>query len=304
MDFSIGSDPEFILVDEKNNAKSAIGIIKGTRNKRIKINQNEFYYDNVLAECTIKPSKTKEEFYKNIQESISILKNLAKPYNISFESSSYFSSSELVHPHARKSGCAVEYCAYSLETISSRKINKIFQNSKLRTAGGHIHLGTNLGKNHESCVMLVRMLDLFLGFTSLFLDNCESSTERRKIFGAAGRYRQPNHGLEYRTLGNFWLHDRNLIELVYEICEFTIKFTEEKGYDNFWRVDHDKLNSDDFWNNDGDPASCHVCYGYNAYRFRKLFNMNKQDLETHSKEIKEIINYYLPKNIINKINCF
>lgn len=301
MNFTIGSDPEFILVDNQNICRSAIGIIKGTRNKRLRINQNEFYYDNVLAECTVKPSKTKEEFCENIKNSIKILREITTPLTLSNLSSAEFSSQELLHPDARKSGCSAEYCAYSLDAISPKKINKIFKKTNLRSAGGHIHLGTDLGKNHESCVMLIRMLDLFLGFTSLFLDNSKSSLERRKIFGAAGRYRQPKYGVEYRTLGNYWLFDDKQIELVYEVCEFTIKFTEEKGYENFWKVDQEKLNSDEFWNNDGDPASCHICYGYDICKFRKLFTMNKQDLEFNSKEIKKIVNYYLPANIKNKI---
>jgi hypothetical protein len=301
MNFSIGSDPEFILINNQNEFKSAIGIINATRNKRLKINKNEFYYDNVLAECTVKPSYSKEEFYKNINESIEILEEIIKPYNLSKLSSAYFSSEELIHPDARKSGCAVEYCAYSLETISSRKINKILKNSKLRTAGGHVHLGTELGKSHDSCVMLVRMLDLFLGFPFLFLDSSKTSVERRNLFGSAGRYRQPKHGVEYRTLGNFWLFEKELIELVYDICEFVIKFTAEKGYENFWKVDYEKLNSDDFWNNNGDPSSCHICYGYDANKFRNLFVMNKEELLINSKEIKEIVDYYLPKNIKNKI---
>lgn len=301
MNFTIGTDPEFILVDENEQFKSAIGIIKGTKEKRIKINNIEFYYDNVLAECVVTPAETKEEFVINVNNSIDIYKKLINPYKISNFSSAYFSNEDLLHPDAQVAGCAVEYCAYALSPISSKKINKIFKNTKLRTAGGHVHLGTNLGKSHESCVMLVRMLDLFLGFTSLFLDNTSSSIERRKIYGSAGRYRQPKHGVEYRTLGNFWLFDNKLIETVYEICEFVIKFTEEKGYENFWKVDNEKLNSDDFWNNDGNPSECHVCYGYDIINFKKLFFMSKEDLEINSKEIKDIVNFYLPDKIKEKI---
>lgn len=302
MDFTIGSDPEFILIDEKNNIKSAIGVIKGTRNKRLKINQIDFYYDNVLAECTVKPSKTKEEFVLNIKKSIDIFKELVKPYKITTLSSAYFSSEELLHKDARKAGCAVEYCAYKLEAISPKKIDKIFGKTKLRTAGGHVHLGTDLGKNHELCVMLVRMLDLFLGFTFLFLDDSKESIERRKIYGASGRYRQPKYGVEYRTLGNYWLSSPKLAELVYDICEFTIKFTQENKYENFWRVDNEKLNSDDFWNNGGDPSKCHECYGYDIKKFKNLFFMSGQNLQEESKEIREIVEFYLPQNIKNQIN--
>ena len=301
MNFTIGTDPEFILVDKCNKFTSAIGIVKGTKEKRIKINNFEFYYDNVLAECVVPPSKNKEEFVKNINNSIELYNKLINPYKISQISSAYFSTEDLLHPDSQVAGCAAEYCAYSLSPISSKKINKIFKNTKLRTAGGHIHLGTGLGKNHESCIMLVRMLDLFLGFISLFLDNSTSSIERRKIYGLPGRYRQPEHGVEYRTLGNFWLFDNKTIELVYDICEFVIKFTEEKGYENFWKVDNEKLDSDEFWNNDGDPSTCHICYGYDIENFKKLFLMPKDELERSSQEIKDIINFYLPNKIKERI---
>lgn len=299
MNFTIGSDPEFIIIDDQNKIKSAIGIVKGTRNKRIKIEQNEFYYDNVLAECTIKPAKSKDEFLENIKKSVSIYKELIKPYKLTTISSAWYSSEDLLHSHARKSGCAVEYCAYSLDTISSKKIDKILNTTKLRTAGGHVHLGTELGKNHDTCVMLVRMLDLFLGFAFLLIDQSKESFERRKIFGNAGRYRQPNYGVEYRTLGNFWLSSPKLAEIVYEICDFVIKFTEEKKYENFWRVDYDRLNSDDFWNNNGDPASCHECYGYDCKKFRNIFlNLNLEYIEN----IKEIFYFHIDKKIKNKIH--
>lgn len=303
MNFTIGCDPEFIVIN-KQDIISAINIIKGTRDKRIKIKNTEIYYDNVLAECTVKPASSKEEFVENIQESINLLSEIIFPYKLSQLSSAIFTNEELEHPDAKKSGCAAEYCAYSLSTISPNKINKIFKNSNLRTAGGHVHLGTNLGKNHESCVMLVRMLDLFLGFISLILDSSQESIERRKIYGSAGRYRQPFYGVEYRTLGNFWIFNNQLIRLLYDICEFVIKFTEDRGYENFWKVDNEKLDSDEFWNNGGDPADCHLCFGYDVFKFRKLFFMNKQELIEQSKEIKQIIDRYLPDNIKNQISLF
>jgi hypothetical protein len=297
MKFTIGTDPEFIL-SKNNKIVSAIGIIKRTKKKRLRIEETEYYYDNVLAECSIKPSSNKEEFVYNVEKAIEKYKEIIRPAEITNFSSFYFSDNELLHPDAKKAGCAPEYCAYTLSTISSKKINKILKKTNLRTAGGHVHLGTELGKNHNDCVMLVRTLDLFLGFSSLFLDNKKESVERRVLFGQPGRYRQPSHGVEYRTLSNFWLFDSRLVELVYDICEFSINFVKEKKYENFWKVDYEKLDSDDFWNNDGDPANCHKCHGYDCVKFRNLFVNRDLDYE---KNILEIINYYLDKNIINQI---
>lgn len=52
---------------------------------------------------------------------------------------------------------------------------------------------------------LVPLLDILLGNTSVLIDRDPHAAERRKVYGRAGEYRLPKHGLEYRTLSNFWL---------------------------------------------------------------------------------------------------
>lgn len=297
MNFSFGTDPEFILIDEKGNLKSAISVLK-------KDKKNKIFYDNVLAECTVEPSFSKKQVVENIKNSIICCAEFVKPYKITNISAGEYSNKELDHPEARKSGCDAEFCAYELKKVSTKKIKKIFKKSNLRTAGGHIHLGTDLGKNYETCIMLVRMLDLFLGLASLDLDRC---CERRKIYGSAGRYRQPSYGLEYRTLGNFWLASPVLVELIYDLCHFVVKATEEKIYENFWHVDYETLNSDDFWNSNGDPSKCHYCHAYDASLLQKLFHMQKEDVEILGKNIKEFAYSFMPDSIVKKIkelkNC-
>ena len=297
MDFHIGTDPEFILIDQKNNLKSAIDVIRHGRHKKIKINKSLFFYDNVLAECSIEPSKDPKQFEENIRESLKTLSKIISPLRISDLCSGHFLNSEMTHTDARLSGCSVEYCAYSLETIDSNKIKKFFKNSNFRTAGGHVHLGTNLGKDDINSVMLVRMLDLFLGTTCLFLENSNHHFERRKIYGQLGRYRQPAHGIEYRTPSNFWLMSPVLVKLICEICEFCIKFVEQKKYELFWKVDLEKLDSDDFWNNDGDPSTCHICFGYDVELLQDLSNLDKNNLMKKIKPIQKITDCYLPNNI-------
>ena len=295
MIFEIGSDPEFLLVDSNNNLKSAISVIKRGKNKKIKIKDCLFFYDNVLAECTIVPSKNLEDFNKNIKNSLKVLSEIVKPYKLSNLSSGTLDDSEMNHKDSRISGCSPEYCAYSLSSINPNKVKNFFKKSNFRTAGGHIHLGTDLGKDDIKSVMLVRMLDLFLGTTCLILEDSDHHFERRKIYGQLGRYRQPKHGIEYRTPSNFWLMSPNLVELVCEICDFCISFVKENKYELFWRVDLEKLNSDSFWNSGGNPSDCHVCFGYDVNLLQKLYKIKSKEKDMCS--IKKIADYHLPNNI-------
>ena len=302
MGFSFGSDPEFILIDEKGNLKSAINVIKRSKEKKINLNGNFYFYDNVLAECTVKPSFSKKEAIDNIRESLLGCANLVHPFKITTIASGQYNDKELDHKDSRKSGCDAEFCAYKLKKVSSKKIKKAIKKSNFRTAGGHVHLGTTLGQSHETCIMLVRMLDLFLGIASLTLDPSDDGFARRKLYGAAGRYRQPSYGVEYRTLSNFWLASPELVELVYDICSFVIDSTQEKMYEKFWKVDYETLESDSFWNNCGDPSTCHYCHGYDVSLMKSLFESEPNKINSVGYNLKKISEAFMPKYLIEKIN--
>jgi hypothetical protein len=304
MNFTFGTDPEFILIDKKGNPKSAIDVIRYGKKNRLEKEGNFFFYDNVLAECTVKPAHSKEEAIENISKSLKILAELiGENYKISTICSANFPEIEMNHPAAKEAGCDEEYCAYKMQVVSSKKNKKIFKQSNFRTAGGHIHLGTELGKSYETCIMLIRMLDLFLGVASFFMDGKKSSCKRRKLYGQAGRYRQPTYGIEYRTLSNFWLSSPFLVELVYDICSLVIKLTNERVYKEFWTIDYEKLNSDEFWNLGGDPSLCHNCHGYDVKQLRSMFKHERNHSLSCGKNIVKLAFSYMPKqmksNIIN-----
>jgi hypothetical protein len=279
MKFTFGSDPEFMLVDGAGKYRSAIGVIPGSKEKRHRIKNSSFYYDNVLAECNIPPAVNKTQAIKNVGTTISQLAKLIDPFGLRLvaQAAQRYPKSELQCKEALEIGCKAESCAYRLEDLDkdhsvTKKIKTKFQKGTLRTAGGHIHLGTPLGKQHLPCVMLVRMMDLFVGVPSLFMDHDTSSTLRRELYGEAGRYRQPKHGVEYRSLGNFWLNSPEMVGLIYDLCAFTVDFVAKERHSEFWEVDEETLDSDDFWNGPNpDPAKCHTCLGYDPQLLRRCF---------------------------------
>lgn len=85
-----------------------------------------------------------------------------------------------------------------------------------RSAGGHFHFGI-LDLFHKDIVNIQRLvpyLDIFVGNTGVLFDRDPGAPERRANYGRAGEYRLPDHGLEYRTLSNFWLRNYTLFHLM------------------------------------------------------------------------------------------
>lgn len=106
------------------------------------------------------------------------------------------------------------------------------QTYRTRSAGGHIHLGLNhlrygwasrmltVTPSHVTTedifdcrTRIVAVMDVLLGNTSVLLDRESGQKKRREVYGRAGEYRLPKHGLEYRTLSNFWCRSYPLTSL-------------------------------------------------------------------------------------------
>lgn len=308
--FTFGTDPEFMIADSHGNIRSAIGIVNGDRSNRIRKGNCSFYYDNVLAECTVKPAATKEEAVENIREAIRLYKEVLGPnFRLLSRASQSYDHKELdtgkwirsplggMVKEGRYAGCKTEKCAYELEEVDPEPIQLKIRDQNLRTAGGHIHLGTDLGKSYLQAVSLVRMMDLFVGLPALILDHDPTSPLRRKLYGQAGRFRQPKWGLEYRTLGNFWLSSPNLAKIIYELTNFAVEFVESGKHQELWTIDEDGM-TDEFFNNGGNPADLHTCHRYDPNKFRKLFNDFNQKVAT---DFINLIFSYLPSHLCNNI---
>lgn len=295
MEFSFGTDPEFILCDEIGKVRSAIGVVPGTRSKRAKVGGDSFFHDNVLAECTVEPACDRLGAIGNIRRAITTYAEMVRPLRLTNLQCQRFPDSEMRHRDARRSGCEREYCAYSMGAVSPKHVSDAFRNGNTRTAGGHVHIGTGLGASHESCVMLVRVLDLVLGLASIVMDSSPGSRDRRRLYGSAGRYRQPPHGVEYRTMGNFWLASPALVGIVFDICRECVRLCEEGVHNELWRVDRERLESDEFWNGGGDPADCHECVAYDQRLLRSLFDMGREQAMSEGREIFGLAFSLLPR---------
>ena len=123
-------------------------------------------------------------------------------------------------------GCAPSKNLYDTQakiTVDPEKYLK-------RSAGGHIHIGLNDDTNFPALKqlmpyreeVLVPLMDCLVGLPSVFVDRDPLAAERRKVYGRAGEYRLPEHGLEYRTLSNFWLRSYQTMSMVFGLTRLAV----------------------------------------------------------------------------------
>ena len=287
--FSFGSDPE-VFIAKNGKIVNAIDLLPNKENK-ISRGFTSIYYDNVLAEMQISPAETASECVHNFRKAFQILQEIIKDHEIKIESAHWFDDEDLLLKDSRVVGCNSEFCAYTLDQINPPQ--EIIQNTGFRTAGGHIHLGGNdLFDDSKGILNTVRMLDLFVGIPSILLDNDTTQKYRRKIYGHAGSHRIPDHGLEYRCLGNFWLKSPRLVELIFDLTEHTINFIENDGHKLFWATDEEYDDSID---------QTTFCFGYDANLLQKCINNCDQ---RKAEKFMHIVNCHLPKDLAYKIEDF
>lgn len=289
-----GSDPELMLYDKENSLKSAIPIIKGTKEKKINLgNGNLCFYDNVLCEMNIKPGRSRDEVISNFSDCFHRLVKIVNPYRLVPQASAKYPEAECKHPDAKVFGCDPEYCAYEMCQVVPPSCEDTF-----RSGGGHIHLGATsetyplLAPTTESDradrdwgrIWVIRMMDLFVGIPSIFIDHDPTSAARRRLYGHAGTHRpKEEYGVEYRATSNFWLASPRILSLVYDLSMFAVNFVEEKRHEKMWQSESE-------------------CTSYSIVELRKAINESNKELA--SKFMNEIVKPNLPSRLMNEIFKF
>jgi hypothetical protein len=131
-------------------------------------------------------------------------------------------------------------CTPSKNIYDEKNIMPIQDSSKyyFRSAGGHIHLGcSNVAEAHKNAENIVKMLDILVGNTCVLVDRHEGNVERRKLYGRAGEYRTPKHGIEYRTPSNFWLENYIMTSFVFGLARLSMRIMDSS---NFKQAEYDE----------------------------------------------------------------
>lgn len=136
-------------------------------------------------------------------------------------------------------GCAPSFNIYEPDRILDVPPDKL----RMRSAGGHVHIGMNGFRGNrihnsyhpspkrakgepahpilDDPTRMVQALDVIVGNTAVLLDTNPQAAERRIVYGRAGEYRLPAHGIEYRVLSNWWLRSYPLASLVWGLSRMT-----------------------------------------------------------------------------------
>jgi hypothetical protein len=185
------------------------------------------------VEFNVPPSNNVEQWIRYNKFMLDYIdQNYAKPNGllIAIEPSVHITPLLAKNKIAKRFGCSPSYDAYTLEANIVKCDDKL-----LRTAAGHVQVGYD---NPEEAVSieLIKVMDLYLGLPSLFLDN---DTRRRKLYGKAGEFRIQQWGCEYRVLSNFWLRSEELMKWVYDSTHMAIaSFNEGREVTNPEEIVH------------------------------------------------------------------
>jgi hypothetical protein len=216
-DFLLGSDPEVMLIDKDGNLISAIPVIPGTKNAPHQVPNGAIQHDNVNLEFGITPAASEDEWVAKHRDVLAFCANFLNPSDLKMlvRASADFPDSELSLAEARVFGCDPDFDPY---TMSINSVPPGASESNLRTCGGHVHIGNkDIAEDIDVQAKMARVMDIFLGIPSLLLDKDPTSPRRRQLYGKAGAHRPKSYGVEYRSIGNFWVSHPNLARLVYRL---------------------------------------------------------------------------------------
>ena len=220
INFKIGADPEFFLKNKYGHYTSAVGKIGGSKWEPKKLDEvgHAILEDNVAVEFNIAPATTYDAFRSSIHKVLDHLRGILPGYEFSTESAISFPKEELMTPQAQEFGCEPDYNAWTKDMNMKPQAD----DPCLRSAGGHIHVGSDIAINDP--IGVIRAMDLFLGVDSTRLD---TGTLRRELYGKAGCFRPKEYGAEYRTLSNFWIFNDSHIRWAFENTQRALEFVAQ-----------------------------------------------------------------------------
>lgn len=242
MSFALGSDPELFL--KRGTAYiSAVGLIGGSKDSPRQLEDLGRGFavqeDNVLLEYNTPPAKSVEKWVTNHSIMMKYLSDMLKEKGITLaiDASAIMPEEELQTPESLTFGCDPDYNAYTLRPNP----RPFCENWRLRSAGGHVHVGTSGSK--AKMVAIARAMDYYLGLYSVLHD---SDTQRKELYGKAGAMRFKSYGLEYRVLSNFWLKRPTHMRQIWDGVNFAITNHNAKFFKkDFYEKVQQAINTND-----------------------------------------------------------
>ena len=220
--FTVGSDPEIFVEDEKDVVIPAFKFLGGKKDKTthtapVPYGNLPLYWDGFQAEFETSAQSCLAWQVDSVQAGLKGLLMAARKVDPKAKLST---RTVMDIPPPMIQEAANEHVAFgcmpSLNAYGATGLQKDGRDVLFRPAGGHIHFG--IGKTAEAdAVPIVKALDAILGVACVSLFQKYDDPRRRQLYGLPGEYRLPPHGLEYRTLSNAWLIHPMIMNLVFDI---------------------------------------------------------------------------------------
>jgi hypothetical protein len=229
----LGADPEIFVVDGNDKIIPAFTFLKSKKAS------NLLYYDGFQAEFTCGIHNCLSFLVDEVHERLDSLHRRAKVQNgkLTLKNVLPVAQNVLVAtaPEHVELGCMPSMNAYGLR---GRPVPDPYA-LRYRFAGGHIHFGFT--DSHELNKLpqmqdAVRALDGIVGLIGVSLAANIDNPLRREFYGLAGEYRLPAHGLEYRSLSNFWLAAPPITHLIYDVSRIALSLGLKGAYDLVWKA--------------------------------------------------------------------
>jgi phiEco32-like amidoligase-type 2 protein len=178
--------------------------------------------DGVQLELNPGASHCRANLSNTIQGMFAMLNNHLKKVGaeLSFEGTITLNKKtfDSLNPACRQLGCMPSLNIYEEKGLGVNPMTY-----RRRSAGGHIHIGLEgSGYTEAQKIQLVGVMDAIPGLISVLIDRDPNAAIRRRVYGRAGEYRLPKHGVEYRTLSNFWLRHYALMSLMMGLTRLSV----------------------------------------------------------------------------------
>tara|TARA_R110000803_G_scaffold68542_1_gene130465 strand:- start:911 stop:2287 length:1377 start_codon:yes stop_codon:yes gene_type:complete len=224
---TLGTDPEVFVKRGDDSILPAFNFLgsqdvpsKGPNRSNC---NNNIFWDGFQAEFDVKFDACLAWVVDSIQGGLEGVLNHARKFDssakLSIDSVVKLTDMEMqgAEPQHLEFGCEPSLNAYhdtsSVPTIDGKDTN-------VRPAGGHIHFGVK-DLNKDKIIPIIKSLDAVVGLACVSLFRDLDSPERRELYGKAGEYRIPAHGLEYRVLSNAWLCHPLITNFVFDLARRT-----------------------------------------------------------------------------------
>lgn len=215
INFTVGADPE-VFVKKDGWIQSAHGLVKGTKLQPDPVLNGAVQVDGMALEFNIDPADNAEQFQSHLESVQAQLAEMIGDFEFTNEVSNVFDEEymKLQPLEAIMLGCNADYNGYTLTENP-----KPDEAGMMRTVGGHIHIGGIETKHpfkasHFNLMgKLARFMDEKVGVYSILWDKDDL---RRSMYGLAGSFRPKNYGMEYRTLSNAWIFNKEITSFIFE----------------------------------------------------------------------------------------